>query len=127
MIGDRLLQPGPALDRRRVRQDAAERQDAALATDGVDQGLGRDLAIPDAVEGDVGDVIGSWSQGCRSAGLFHWVTTKALAATQASTIGRASAESLGSTLMMRLPPVLARMARMSAVPFSLSPSVTSVT
>ena len=59
--------------------------------------------------------------------MFHCVTTEAPAAWQASTIGRASGLSLGSTLITQLPPVLARIALMSAMPFSLLPSVTSVT
>ena len=42
-------------------------------------------------------------------------------------MGRASGLSFGSTLMTTLPPVLARIALMSAMPFSLLPSVTSVT
>jgi hypothetical protein len=45
---------------------------------------------------------------------------------QASTIGRASGLSFGSTLRTMLPPVLASIARTSATHFSLLPSVTSV-
>jgi hypothetical protein len=46
---------------------------------------------------------------------------------QASTIGRASGVSFGSEFSTMLPPVLASIALMSAIPFSLLPSETSVT
>ena len=55
--GERLLEAGLALDRRHVRLDAAERDDAALAAHRLDQGLGHRLAVGHAAERDVRDVV----------------------------------------------------------------------
>ncbi|MNP85040.1 hypothetical protein D3C76_1846040 [compost metagenome] len=60
-----------------------------------------------------------------SSGLFQMVVTYTPALTHCSMMTRASAESFGSTLRIRLPSVLAIKARMSAMPFWLLPSVTS--
>ncbi|MNP52081.1 hypothetical protein D3C76_1464490 [compost metagenome] len=57
--------------------------------------------------------------------MFHTVVTYTPALTHCSMIARASAESLGSMLRIRLPSVLAISARISAMPFWLLPSVTS--
>jgi hypothetical protein len=55
--------------------------------------------------------------------LFQCVTTQAPASSTASTIGTASGEEFGSTLMMVFGPLLARAALIAAIPFWLSPSV----
>ena len=54
---ERLFQSGLAFDRRHVRLDAAERDNAALAAHRLDQGVGHGLAIGDAAERDMCDVV----------------------------------------------------------------------
>ena len=55
--GQRLLQAGLALDRRHVRGDAAQSDDAALAAERVEQRLGRLLAGGNAAERKMRDVV----------------------------------------------------------------------
>ena len=61
--------PGPALDRGRVGEDAAQGHDAALAAHGLEQRLGHGLAVGHAVERDVRDVVRVVVPGVQVGGL----------------------------------------------------------
>ena len=69
VLGERLVEAGLALDRRHVREDAAERHDAARAAHRLEQRLGHRLAVRPAVERDVADIVGIEVPGVQVGGL----------------------------------------------------------
>ena len=128
MRRERLVQALLALDRRDVGEDAAERHDAPLGAHRREQRLGHGAAVRHAVEGDVRDVVRVVVPRVQVVRLVPlWSRRRRQPPGRHRRSGRASGLSLGSTLRTMLPPVLASMALMSATPFSLLPSVTSVT
>ena len=97
VLGQRLLQAGePVLGGRGV-EDALQRDDSAGAAHRLEHRVGDLLAGLLAVVGDVRDPVCRSRVGLRSAGLFHWVTTNAPAASACLTIGVVSESPLGST------------------------------
>ena len=69
ILGERLVETCLALDSGHVREDAAERHDAARAAHRLEQRLGHGLAVRLAVERDVADVVGIEVPGMQVGGL----------------------------------------------------------
>ena len=66
---ERFHQAGLAFDRRHIGFDAAERDDAALAAHRLDQRFRHRLAIGNAAEGNMGDIVGVEIPGMQIVGL----------------------------------------------------------